>query len=273
MVFKAQMQVLYPNAPEITFFQWSLFAWPLAVIMLILIWLGFCRFIIRNSDNIHFNMDEFYEQYRNLGPLSFAETVVLVDLGVMALLWFTRAGFGDSLPGWGVLFKDNVGDGTVAVLMSLVLFLVPSRSGDSRKRIMDWEALRDMSWGVLILLGGGFALAKGFTASGLSLWIGEALEDLDRLPMIFLIFSISGITCFATEFTSNVATANIVLPILASISSHIGVNPLLLMIPATLSSSYAFMFPVSTPPNVRIFNTNETDKLGDCVCFRLDYDT
>jgi sodium-dependent dicarboxylate transporter 2/3/5 len=76
--------------------------------------------------------------------------------------------------------------------MALVLFVVPSRSGDARKRVMDWESLRDMSWGVLILLGGGFALAKGFTASGLSLWVGEELEDLDKLPIVLLIFAVAG---------------------------------------------------------------------------------
>jgi sodium-dependent dicarboxylate transporter 2/3/5 len=73
LVFKAQMQVLFPNAPEITFFQWSLFAWPLAFLIIFIVWLGFCRFLIRNSDHIHFNMDEFQDQYRSLGPISFAE--------------------------------------------------------------------------------------------------------------------------------------------------------------------------------------------------------
>jgi sodium-dependent dicarboxylate transporter 2/3/5 len=88
-----------------------------------------------------------------LGPYSFSEKVISSVLVILALLWFTRAGFGDDYPGWGALFGNMPGDGTVAMLLSVSLFLIPSRSGDNRKRIMDWEAMKELPWGVIILLG------------------------------------------------------------------------------------------------------------------------
>jgi len=254
LVFRQQMKILFPNAPEVTFLDWFLFAAPLAFLLLLLIWAGFCFAYIRNTKAIHFDLFVFQSEYNKLGPMSFAEKVILGDLALMAILWFSRAGFGDNLPGWGHLFHDKPGDGTVAVLLGIILFIIPSRSADeSRKTIMDWEALRDLPWGVLILLGGGFALSRGFTASGLSVWLGESLDVLDYLPRALLVYCVALIVTFATEFTSNVATANIILPILASIAITIQINPLLLMLPATIACSYAFMFPVATPPNAIVF--------------------
>lgn len=136
-------------------------------------------------------------------------------------MWFSRVGFGESAPGWYALFGEKPGDGTVAMMMAVVLFLIPSKSDDERKRVMDWEALRDLPWGVLLLLGGGFAIAKAFSVSGLSLFVGESLKSLFFFPKILLVFCITAIIIFATELTSNVATANIVLPVRAYLSLNI----------------------------------------------------
>ena len=121
---------------------------------------------------------------------------------------------------------------------------------------MDWQTAKKIPWGIVLLFGGGFALASGFKESGLSHWFGMQLSGLDSLSPGVLVGSICFMITFLTELTSNTATAEMILPILAAVATAIGRNPLLLMIPATLASSFAFMMPVATPPNAIIFGTN-----------------
>jgi sodium-dependent dicarboxylate transporter 2/3/5 len=190
--------------------------------------------------------------------MGFEEKVVLgVFLG-MALLWLTRADItiGQlTIPGWAGIFPeaDYINDGTVAIALSLILFIVPSKENS---RLMDWKTAVKLPWGIVLLFGGGFALASGFKESGLSQWFGMQLSGLDSLSPGFLVGSICFMITFLTELTSNTATAEMILPILAAVATAIGRNPLLLMIPATLASSFAFMMPVATPPNAIIFGTN-----------------
>ena len=138
--------------------------------------------------------------------------------------------------------------------MALILFLIPSKSvkGD---RLMEWATASKLPWNILLLFGGGFALATGFKESGLSLWFGGLFTGIDSLHPIFIILSISLVITFLTELTSNTATTEMILPILAGIAITTGINPLMLMIPATMSASMAFMLPVATPPNAIIFGT------------------
>ena len=139
--------------------------------------------------------------------------------------------------------------------VAVILFLIPSRS-EPGKNLLDWEMANKLPWNIILLFGGGFALAKAFTVSGLSIWIGAGLrnhvQDLD--PLLMILISCLLIT-FLTELTSNTATAEMILPILASLAVAIGINPLLLMLPVTLSCSCAFMMPVATPPNAIVFGT------------------
>jgi len=121
------------------------------------------------------------------------------------------------------------------------------------QRVMDWDSLLHIPWGIILLLGSGFELAKAFHTSGLSAYIGEGLSVFKHLPWFALLFVVCFLITFATELTSNVATANICLPILGSIAVNLGQNPLLLMLPATIACSYAFMLPVATPPNAIVF--------------------
>jgi sodium-dependent dicarboxylate transporter 2/3/5 len=254
LIFKSQMKILFPKSPDITFLQWFVFACPLALIFLILVWLFLIFFVASNSSKINFDRHIFILELRKMGKMKFSEIMILIDLGLMAILWFTRVGFGDGIFGWEILFKKYPGDGSVAMLLSLLLFIIPSFNSNG-SRIMDWESTKELPWGIILLLGSGFALSKGFIESGLSQWIGEVLKILGVLPSLVLVFSICIIITFATEITSNVATANISLPILASISITIHENPMLLMIPATISCSYAFMLPVATPPNAIVFSS------------------
>ncbi len=121
---------------------------------------------------------------------------------------------------------------------------------------MDWQTAGTLPWHIVLLIGGGFALASGFKESGLSLWCAQQLESLGSVHPLFLVGGLCVMMTFLTELTSNTATAEMFLPVLAALSVAVGINPLLLMIPATLSCSCAFMLPVATPPNAIVFGTD-----------------
>jgi sodium-dependent dicarboxylate transporter 2/3/5 len=185
----------------------------------------------------------------------------MIVFATTALLWVFRADLvvGDvTIPGWSRLipFPDMVDDGTVALGMALLLFLIPSKSPDAvAATIAPPGIIARLPWGIVLLFGGGFALAKGFQASGLSELMGERFRGLGGLPpWIMVALVCTGLT-FLTEVTSNTATTQMILPVLAAVAVELRVNPLLLMIPATLSASCAFMMPVATPPNAIVFGS------------------
>jgi sodium-dependent dicarboxylate transporter 2/3/5 len=144
----------------------------------------------------------------------------------------------------------------VAIAIALILFIIPSKSNKG-ERLMDWETANRLPWHIVILFGGGFALAKGFVDSGLSVWFGEQLSGLAGTHPMILTSVIVTMMSFLTELTSNIASTEMILPILAGMAVSIQINPLLLMIPATLAASLAFMLPVATPPNAIVFGTGK----------------
>ncbi|MBE9504052.1 MAG: SLC13/DASS family transporter [Proteobacteria bacterium] len=251
--------IYFPSAPEISFAAWFAFALPLSIVFFLLVW-GFLSTIFcpRKSD---FSVDGnlLKAEYNKLGPFAYEEKMVLIVFTSMALLWLTRSGIsiGDlKVPGWSALLQHPkmVDDGTVAIMMALILFLIPAK-GEGGEKIMDWGTVSKLPWGIVLLFGGGFALAGGFKASGLSLWVGDALAGLGGVQPAILILAICLTVTFLTELTSNTATTEMILPILAGLAIAIKVDPLLLMVPATLSASCAFALPVATPPNAIIFGT------------------
>ncbi len=141
--------------------------------------------------------------------------------------------------------------------MAILAFMIPvGKDADGQRRfLMEWKNIDKIPWGILLLFGGGFALASGFQASGLTKWLGQHLTGLHYFPLIGIIVIISIVTVILTEFTSNTATATTLLPIVAGLAVAMKINPLLLMIPATISSSTAFMLPVATPPNAIAFGS------------------
>lgn len=252
--------IYFPEAPQVSFSSWFIFALPITIILLFVIWL-FLSITFRpgktfKATGLH---DLFGEQYRQLGKMQFEEKIVMWDFILVALLWIFRADINIGfliIPGWENLLNhpEYLNDGTVAIFMSILLFLIPSRA-NTKKSIMDWETARKLPWGIVLLFGGGFALAAGFKESGLSIWFGEQLSFTSNFHPILVIASICFLVTFLTELTSNTATIEMLLPILAGLSIATKVNPLLFMIPATLSASMAFMLPVATPPNAIIFGT------------------
>ena len=252
--------IMFPEAPEISFSHWFIFALPISTTVFIVVFI-YLYFKFKPSKGVLVNMskDSFAQQYKELGKISYEERVILVDFILLALLWLTRSNIviGDfKIHGWSSLFPwpEYLNDGTVAMTMAVALFLLPAKAG-TRKRIMDWKIASALPWNIVLLFGGGFALASGFKESGLSLWVGEQLSWLVDFHPLLIIFAISITMTFLTELTSNTATTEMMLPVLAGLSVSTQINPLLLMLPATLSASMAFMLPVATPPNAIVFGT------------------
>jgi sodium-dependent dicarboxylate transporter 2/3/5 len=178
--------------------------------------------------------------------------VVLGHFAAQGLLWLTREPL--VVPGWGDLFQPGfVTDGTVAVGTALSLFIWPLPG--SAGRALVWETVQArLPWGVVLLLGGGFALGDAFESSGLSAWISaEVIPDASNVSVWALLLLLAGTMSVLTEFTSNVATIQIALPLLAALAVELALPPALLMVPAVCATSFAFMLPVATPPNAIAF--------------------
>ncbi len=260
-MFTKIFQIMFPNGPDINFIDWFIFALPISVVLFFTTWLLLYLMYSRHLKGVNISRDTFKEQYRALGSSSFEEKVVLVDFVLLALAWLTRSPLqigNITLPGWSQLFSNPgyFNDGTVAMFFALPLYFFPTK--DTRSRyIMNWEYSKQLPWNIVLLFGGGFALAQGFKDTGLSVWFGDQLIGLSGIHPIFLILSIALLMTFLTELTSNTATTQIILPVIASLAVSIHINPLLLMLPATVSASMAFMLPVATPPNAIVFGSNK----------------
>ena len=249
-----------------------IFAVPVVIVFLPLVWLYLCKFVCQ----VPLNKLELGEgagqviagELAALGKMSRAERFVAGVFLTTALLWIFRQpiSLGSvTIPGWSSLFPwpQHLHDSTVAMAMGLLLMIFPlgfpngmERDGKKEYFALDWKTVNDrVPWGILLLFGGGFALAAGFKQTGLDLWIGQQLSALGEYPLWLVILGVCLGLTFLTEFTSNTATATMILPIIAGAAIAAEVHPLLLMVPATISASFAFMMPVATPPNAIVFGS------------------
>lgn len=253
--------IYFPDAPEISFAAWFFYAFPIVVILFLIayvyLYLAFIKYKSNNWTSI--DTKDISLEYNSLGPWIPEQRIIAIFFVVLAVLWFTRAdlNFGFlTIQGWSNVFENPkfLNDGTVAITIAILLFLIPSKNGNS-KFIMDWKTAESIPWEIILLFGGGFALASGFKESGLSQWFGDQLIWLKDIHPLVIILSISLLITFLTELTSNVATVETFLPVLAGLAMSIEINPLLFMLPATISASLAFMLPSATPPNAIIFGT------------------
>ncbi|MFH1373931.1 MAG: SLC13 family permease [bacterium] len=266
--FSRIFNIYFPNAPEISFASWFMFGLPFAVVFLVIAWCVLIRLFVSRKDSFAADMTLFKQEHSRLGKIRYQEGMVLFLFVLLAALWLFRGNINlgsFTVPGWSTIMPvpGFIDDGTIAIVIAMLLFIIPSRRKKG-ERLMDWATASKLHWGIVILFGGGFALASGFKESGLSGWLGDQLSGLDQFPPVLLVASVSTMLTFLTELTSNTATSEMILPVLGSLSSAIQVNPLLLMIPATLSASCAFMLPVATPPNAIVFGTGEV-KMPDMI--------
>lgn len=264
IVLTGYLQKRFMGKSPVTFASWFVYCLPQVIILLAICWAWLQVLFIgfRQSDRSYEGLVRrmLRKKYEALGPLRYDEKNILVVFFVLILLWLFRAP--RVIPGWGDLFKEGlVSDGTAAMGISLILFILPAENPFTERRrtgeyrtIMSWKLMRDkFSWSTLFLLGGGYGMASGVEKSGLSHLIGEKLAALDALPeWVFIGLACTMVTAL-TEFSSNVATASIFIPMVSSIAIRHKTNPLLYILPVTLSSSYAFMFPAGTPPNAIVF--------------------
>lgn len=260
--FARIFEITFPDAPSISFGQWIVVGLPISVIMLTIAWVLITKVFFRVPEHVTVDPSVVEEHTRALGPVSFEEKAVMVVFTLTALLWVFRApiqlGF-VTLPGWSALlpFPGLIDDGTVAIAMAGLLFLIPTRTpGAPQPALAGRDIIPRLPWNIVLLFGGGFALAYGFQTTGLATLIGNQFSGLAGISPFLIILVVCLSLTFLTELTSNLATTEMILPILASVAVATNVHPLLLMIPATLSASCAFMMPVATPPNAIIFGSD-----------------
>ncbi len=269
-------EILFPEAPTISFGSWFFAILPVVIVLLPIAWILLVRLFgcraPRGSSSS--GPGVIAEEIRALGTMSGAERRMLWIFVITALLWITR---GDldlgtfRIPGWACLVEawlpgrfaaGHLHDATVAMGMALLTFLIPGeRQPDGRRpALMDWDTAVQLPWGILLLFGGGFALALAFKESGLAEYFAASFaRQVGGLPPFFLVIATCLLLTFLTEVTSNTATTEVLLPILAGTATAMGVHPLLLMLPATLSASCAFMLPIATPPNAIVFASGEVE--------------
>ncbi|KAK3863944.1 hypothetical protein Pcinc_030326 [Petrolisthes cinctipes] len=285
LVVKGVLASTYSEPTGLNFLTWMLFNVPGMIICVFIAWIWlqirflglFCgkqrRKVVEVSSERKKAIKSLVQmKYNDLGPIRFQELVVLFLFTVLVCLWLFRAP--EFIAGWAKLFHDAFGvevdDATPAILIVFLLFALPAkldfwcfrkpedpeRDPEDRNSCLTWDVVqKKIPWGVVLLLGGGFAMAEGAQQSGLSSWLGQQLYIFNGVNPGIIVLVVTFFTAMATEITSNSATASIILPVLNELALNINVNPLYLMLPATICCSYAFMLPVATPPNAIVFST------------------
>uniref|UniRef100_A0A3B4T7Z4 Solute carrier family 13 member 3 n=1 Tax=Seriola dumerili TaxID=41447 RepID=A0A3B4T7Z4_SERDU len=273
LIMIGQLKSYFPDCDLINFGSWFAFAFPLMLLFLFLGWIWIAFLYGGLNTRLCFKRHDrraqaearakavIDEDYRKLGPINFAEGAISFFFILFAVLLFTRDP--KFVTGWSVFFKKGyVSDAVTGVIIVSILFFFPSQkpslswwfdpqgSNTPYVPLLSWKKAQDsVPWNIILLLGGGFAMAKGCEESGLASWIGGHLQPLAEVPPAAAVMLITAFLACFTEFASNTATIIIFLPVIAELAIHISVNPLYFMIPATVGCSYAFMLPVSTPPN------------------------
>lgn len=244
LVLAAVVQEFY--GVEITFSQWIIFGLPISVTLLVICWWYLVRvaFPMKNIA-LPGGKAEIRSQLKALGAVSYEEKMVLAVFLLTALAWISRSFL---LQKW----LPGIDDTVIAVTGAIVLFLIPSKT-TAGQMLINWESAVALPWGIILLFGGGLALAEGFQDSGLAAWIGGQMAGLEGMALILILLILVATVNFLTEITSNLATTSMILPILAPMALTIGVHPYTLMVGATVAASCAFMLPVATPPNAVVF--------------------
>ncbi|KAF6161930.1 hypothetical protein GIB67_014132 [Kingdonia uniflora] len=251
----------FPEAKPIGFATWFFFGFPLALLLFIILWAILCMFYCsKGASNVlsaYLDKAHLKSELQILGPMTFAEKMILTVFSTLIVLWMTRS-ITDDIPGWGDLFHGNVGDGTVSVMMATLLFIIPNGKQKGEK-LMDWNKCKKLPWNIILLLGAGFAIADGVRTSGLAHILSSSLSFLEQVPYLAIAPIVCIISGTITEFTSNNATTTLVLPILIQVAQTMRINPLLLMVPGAIGAQFPFLLPTSTPSNIVGFSTGHIE--------------
>ncbi len=256
--FMRIQEMYFPGKYDISFTDWFAAAFPITVLLTLFLFVYlYFAFVRSKSQFRQLEKSELVNAYQNLGPWTREQILLLFLFVSMVGLWFLRADINLGtfvIQGWSDLFgnPDFLDDGTVAMFIGIVLFLIPSKNvrGDF---LMDWKTALNLPWDIILLFGGGFALAAGIKVSGLSEWIGEQLLFLKDIHPLVLVLIVTALLTFISEVASNAAAVETFLPVVAALAVSIGLDPLLLMFPATIGASMGFMLPAATPPNAIVF--------------------
>jgi len=241
---------------QIGFVQWMGVGLPFTIVMLPLTWLLLTRVLYPPGD-LSGDAGLLIKKERSaLGKMSRGEKLTALVFGLTALAWVLRQEkvFGSlTIPGIQT-WMPFVFDSTIAMTAAIVLFILPVnwRKGEF---VLDWQTARKIPWGILVLFGGGLSLARAMDRSGLAGWIGSGVGALETVPTIVIIAAVVALVVFLTELTSNIATTNMAMPVMAGAAVGLDIAPLMLMATAALAASMAFMLPVATPPNAIVFGS------------------
>jgi sodium-dependent dicarboxylate transporter 2/3/5 len=259
LVFIELFQELFPEAPEVSFIDWMMMGLPMTFVFMTIGWILLTKIIFRVKKKDTFGgNDTIKSQLSDLGKLTRDELFAGLVFSLTALLWMTGSDIklGEvTIYGWRTLLDlKGLGDAGIAIMMATVLFLIPSKDRKGHF-LLDWEMTEKVPWGILLLFGGGFALAFGFEKSGLGQIVGEAFSKMDVSSPVLAVAVINTVLTFLTEITSNTAMTNLILPVLAEASVSLNIDPRIFMIPATLSASCAFMMPIASPTQAIVFGS------------------
>jgi sodium-dependent dicarboxylate transporter 2/3/5 len=233
---------------RISFAAWLSFGVPLALVMLAIAWFYLTRLAYPVGHQSAPGVKELItKELSELGPMSRQESWVAIIFAGVAISWVGRGLF-------DITALAGVSDASIAMTGALLLFVIPA---DFKKRefLLDWPTAVKLPWDILILFGGGFALAQGFSDSGLTQWIVTQLSILQGVHLVVLVLVVTLVVIFLTEVTSNTATATLFLPVMGALAQAVDIEPLYLMVPAAIAASFAFMLPVATPPNAIVFSS------------------
>ncbi len=234
---------------EISFARWMLVGIPVSFVMLPIAWLLLTRVLFPCDIPANEAVKKHLHQLRmELGAMSIPERRIGIIFVCLIMSWMLRRPISDWL---GI---GGLSDAGIVMTAAMLLFILPS--GDAKQpRLMTWDDVTRLPWGVLILFGGGLSLAAAVSSSGLALWLGEQLAPLNAWGTAVLVVASVALVIFLTELTSNLATTATLLPVMGAIAIQAGVPPIVLTVPITIAASCAFMLPVATPPNAIVFST------------------
>lgn len=224
---------------SISFYDWFIFGFPISVILLFIAW--YVLIFVFKPGKLMITLDEI-----KINPFGYEEKRVLIVFLLVVFGWiFSPLLIKPWLP--------SINDTMIALFGAILLFIMPAQ--DRQHKIMDWDTAKNLPWGIVLLFGGGLAIAKAFQESGLAAWFGENLTLLQILPYVVVLLIVSLIVNFLTEVTSNVATASVFMPVMAGVALAMDVHPFPILVVVTLAASCAFMLPVATPPNAIVFGS------------------